>query len=162
VIGQDADWPNLDCNDLNECNDGTMSIGWGSGSNSLDFIVPPIVAIEDWVPSTTTITQSLSNDLNAGVKAATGKPVAFVFVNAMSGELGFYSIVEGNQGDRNDLDLWWKGGSLVERVAAVCNNTIVIVHSVGPVSFSWSQHPNITAIVYAGAPGEQTGPSECP
>ena len=22
----------------------------------------------------------------------------------------------------------------------------------------WSNHPNITAIIYAGAPGEQTGP----
>lgn len=31
----------------------------------------------------------------------------------MSGELGFYNIVVGNMGDRNDLDLWFKGGSLV-------------------------------------------------
>lgn len=31
----------------------------------------------------------------------------------MSGELGFYDTVVGNQGDRNDLDLWYKGGSLV-------------------------------------------------
>lgn len=47
----------------------------------------------------------------------------------------------------------------VERVAAVCNNTIVVVHSVGPVSLTWSNHPNVTGIVFAGAPGEQTGPS---
>jgi beta-glucosidase len=96
----------------------------------------------------------------------------------MSGELGTYDIVEGNQGDRNDLALWFNGGSLVssacvpifppfvsipviqvEHVAAVCNNTIVIVHSVGPVDMTWSNHPNITGIIYAGAPGEQTGPS---
>ena len=25
-------------------------------------------------------------------------------------------------------------------------------------SLSWSNHPNITGIIYAGAPGEQTGP----
>jgi hypothetical protein len=31
----------------------------------------------------------------------------------MSGELGAYDTVVGNMGDRNDLDLWWKGGSLV-------------------------------------------------
>lgn len=31
----------------------------------------------------------------------------------MSGEIAFYTVVEGNMGDRNDLDLWWKGGSLV-------------------------------------------------
>ena len=77
----------------------------------------------------------------------------------MSGELGSYDIVVGNMGDRNDLNLWWQGGDLVERVAAVCNNTIVVVHSVGPVYFTWSNNPNITAIIYAGAPGEQTGPA---
>jgi beta-glucosidase len=76
---------------------------------------------------------------------------------SMSGELGAYDIVVGNEGDRNDLDLWWKGGSLIQDVAAQCNNTIVVIHSVGPVSFSWSNHPNITGIFYAAAPGEQTG-----
>ncbi|EEB99923.1 hypothetical protein MPER_00267 [Moniliophthora perniciosa FA553] len=62
-------------------------------------------------------------------------------------------------GDRNDLDLWWKGGSLVEAVAAVNNNTIVVVHSVGPVNLQWANHPNISSVIYAGAPGEQTGPA---
>jgi len=101
--------------------------------------------------------------------------VVLTQIYRMSGELGFYTIVVGNEGDRNDLALWFKGGSLVslrsflsvqsinllqiERVASVCSNTIAIVHSVGPVSFSWSNHPNITGIIYAGAPGEQTGPS---
>ncbi|KAG6816117.1 hypothetical protein H0H87_008539 [Tephrocybe sp. NHM501043] len=159
VVGQDAKAPNMSCNDLNECNDGTMSIGWGSGSNSLEFIVAPIDALTSFVGTSATITSSLSNDLNAGAAAAKGKDVAYVFVNAMSGELGAYDFVVGNQGDRNDLDLWYKGGSLVERVAAVCNNTIVIVHSTGPVYMPWSSHANITGIIYAGAPGEQTGPS---
>lgn len=77
----------------------------------------------------------------------------------MSGELGAYNIVDGNMGDRNDLRLWWNGDSLVEHVAAVCNNTIVVIHSVGPVQMSWSNHPNISGIIYAGAPGEQTGPA---
>jgi len=100
---------------------------------------------------------------------------ALTWFHSMSGELGSYTIVVGNEGDRNDLALWFKGGSLVsiwsllsrqsinllqiERVASVCDNTIAVVHSVGPVSFSWGNHPNITGIIYAGAPGEQTGPS---
>ncbi|KAJ7054126.1 glycoside hydrolase family 3 protein [Mycena amicta] len=159
VVGLDATYPNLTCNDLNECNDGTMSIGWGSGSNSLAFIVPPITAIQSFVGTSATITTSLTNDLSAGPTAAKGKDVCIVFGNAMSGELGFYDVVVGNMGDRNDLNLWFKEGSLIESVAAVCNNTIAVIHSVGPVSFSWSDHPNITAIIYAGAPGEQTGPS---
>ena len=44
-----------------------------------------------------------------------------------------YDIVVGNMGDRNDLELWWGGSSMIEAVAAVNNNTIVVIHSVGPV-----------------------------
>ncbi|KAG7447637.1 glycoside hydrolase family 3 protein [Guyanagaster necrorhizus] len=159
IVGQDAKMPNLDCNSLGECNDGTMSVGWGSGTNSLQYIVPPIDAITEFVGNSATITSSLSNDLSAGPAAAKGKDLAIVFANAMSGELGAYDIVDGNMGDRNDLDLWYKGGSLIEDVAAVCNNTVVVVHSVGPVYLEWSTHENISALIYAGAPGEQTGPS---
>ncbi|KAG6812795.1 hypothetical protein H0H92_000427 [Tricholoma furcatifolium] len=159
IVGQDATMPNLDCNDLNECNDGTMNIGWGSGSNSLEYTVPPIDAITSFVGTSATITTSLSNDLDDGSAAAAGKDVALVFANAMSGELGFYDVVDGNEGDRNDLDLWFETDSLIEAVAAVCSNTIVIIHSVAPVYMTWSTHPNITAIIYAGAPGEQSGPS---
>lgn len=159
VIGQDAKMPKKNCDDLGMCNEGTMSVGWGSGTNLLDFIVPPIDAVTDFVGSSATITSSLSNDLNAAADAARGKDLCLVFVNAMSGELGFYNVVVGNMGDRNDLDLWYKGGSLVERVASVCSNTVAVVHSVGPVVMGWSTHPNISAVIYHGAPGEQTGPS---
>ncbi|KAJ7740439.1 glycoside hydrolase family 3 protein [Mycena maculata] len=159
IIGLDALIPNLDCGDLNECDDGTMVIGWGSGSNSLEFTVPPITALNDTFFGTgTTITTSLSNDLTAGPAAAKGSDLAIVLVNAMSGELGFYTIVDGNEGDRNDLEIWFSGTQLIENVAAVCKNTIVVVHSVGPVDMPWTTNPNITAIIYAGAPGEQSGP----
>ncbi|KAK0435930.1 glycoside hydrolase family 3 protein [Desarmillaria tabescens] len=159
IVGRDAKMPNLNCNDTGECNNGTMSVGWGSGTNSLQYIVPPIDAITDFVGSSATINSSLSNDLSAGPAAAKGKDLAIVFVNAMSGELQGYETVAGNMDDRNDLDLWYKGSSLVKAVAAVCNNTIVVVHSVGPVYMDWSTHVNVSAVIYAGAPGEQTGPS---
>ncbi|KAF5391099.1 hypothetical protein D9757_003176 [Collybiopsis confluens] len=162
VVGYDAQQLDLDCSGgLNECNTGTMTIGWGSGSNNVEFTVPPIQAITDFAgPFATISTDITSNDLTAGPAIAKGKDLALVFANAMSGELGFYQIVEGNEGDRNDLNLWFKGGSLIEDVAAVCNNTVVVVHSVGPVPMThWNNHPNITAIIYAGAPGEQTGPA---
>ncbi|KAJ7489647.1 glycoside hydrolase family 3 protein [Mycena galericulata] len=159
IIGTDALLPNLDCGDLNECDDGTMTIGWGSGSNSLEFTVPPITALnQSFVGTSVVITTSLSNDVAAGSSVAGGSDLAIVFVNAMSGELGAYQIVDGNEGDRNDLELWSAGNDLIQNVAAVCNNTIVVIHSVGPVDMSWSAHENISAILYAGAPGEQTGP----
>ena len=54
----------------------------------------------------------------------------------MSGELGFYDIVAGNMGDRNDLTLWWNGGGMIQAVAAVNKNTIAVIHSVGPVKYA--------------------------
>ncbi|KAK7038385.1 glycoside hydrolase family 3 protein [Favolaschia claudopus] len=160
IIGKDALMLNLNCGDSNECDDGTMTIGWGSGSNSLEFTVPPITALNETLEAAgAVVTTSLSNDKTAGAKAAKGQDVAIVLVNAMSGELGFYQSVNGNQGDRNDLELWFAGSDLVKAVAAVCSNTIVVVHSIGPVNMPWSTNENVTAIMFAGAPGEQTGPA---
>jgi beta-glucosidase len=99
VIGQDAKKPTPDC-DLNMCNDGTMVIGcvsymlqemrpaqmtsrrWGSGSYSLDYVVPPIDAIKSYIGKTGVVTSSLSNDINAAISTAKGKDVAIVFTNA--------------------------------------------------------------------------------
>ncbi|CAK5269088.1 unnamed protein product [Mycena citricolor] len=159
IVGLDGIMPNVKCNDLNECNDGTLGVGWGSGSNYVRDTIPPVTAIQDFVGSSATITTSLTNDLNAGPAAAKGKDLCIVLGNADSGELGAYTIVVGNEGDRNDLNLWYKEGSLIQAVANVCSNTIAVIHSVGPVDLSWSNHPNITGIIFAGLPGEQTGPA---
>ena len=82
VVGQDALLPNLSCDGMNECDDGTMDIGWGSGSNSLQHVVPPIDAIQAYLGNSTSITTSLTNDVNQGAKAAARKDMALVFVNA--------------------------------------------------------------------------------
>lgn len=56
----------------------------------------------------TNVTSSLSDDdTAAAAKAAAGKDVAFVFITADSGEDA--TIVEGNDGDRNDLNAWHNG-----------------------------------------------------
>ena len=55
---------------------------WGSGSYSLDNVVPPIDAITSQVGNNGTVTSSLSYDINAAVAAARGKDVAIVFANA--------------------------------------------------------------------------------
>lgn len=87
---------------------------WGSGSYNLEYVVSPLAAIRQKVTSLGgSVATSLDNDLGRGADAARGKDVAFVFANAMSGELGIYDVVVGNMGDRNDLALWWQGGSLV-------------------------------------------------
>lgn len=56
------------------------------------------------------ITSSLKDDVKAGAAAAAGKAAALVFITADSGEDA--SIVEGNIGDRNDLQAWHDGVSI--------------------------------------------------
>lgn len=55
---------------------------WGSGGNSLEFLIAPADAITAYVGDSATISTSLSNDATAGAAAAANKDVAFVFVNA--------------------------------------------------------------------------------
>jgi len=51
-----------------------------------------------------------------------------------------------------------RGDALVLAVAAQNNNTIVIVNSVGPLIVEpWIEHPNVTAVVWAGIPGSEVG-----
>jgi beta-glucosidase len=84
--------------------------------------------------------------------------VAIVFVNADSGE-GYISV-DGNEGDRNNLTLWNSGDDLIKNVSAQCNNTIVVIHSTGPTLVAdWYDSPNITAILWAGVPGQESGNS---
>lgn len=82
--------------------------------------------------------------------------VAIVFVNADSGE--GYITVDGNPGDRKNLTLWQDGEALIRNVSANNNNTIVVIHSVGPVEInSFYNSPNVTAILWAGLPGQESG-----
>lgn len=66
--------------------------------------------------------------------------------------------MEGNAGDRNNLDPWHNGNALVKAVAAVNKNVIVVVHSVGPVILETIlAQPSVKAIVWAGLPGQESG-----
>ena len=59
---------------------------------------------------------------------------------------------------RNNLTAWLNDDALVQAVAAQNNNTIVVVHSVGPLILEpWINHPNVTVVVWAGLGGTETG-----
>lgn len=56
------------------------------------------------------------------------------------------------------MTLWHGGDELILQTANQCANTIVIMHTVGVVLVeSWYDHPNVTAILSAGLPGQETG-----
>ena len=50
---------------------------------------------------------------------------------------------------RKNLTAWANGDDLVLAVAAQNDNTIVVVHSVGPLIVEpWIDHPNVTAVCF--------------
>ncbi|KAJ5132908.1 hypothetical protein N7448_007066 [Penicillium atrosanguineum] len=159
VIGSDAivnpDGPNA-CSD-HGCDNGTLAMGWGSGTAQFPYLVGPLHAILLQSKRTATkVIQSTTDDTTAAAKAAAAAETAVVFINSDSGE--GYITVEGNAGDRNNLDPWHNGNALVQAVAAVNKNVIVVVHSVGPVILETIlAQPNVKAIVWAGLPGQESG-----
>lgn len=79
-----------------------------------------------------------------------------VFANSGAGE--GYIIFDTNEGDRNNLTLWDEGDTLIDTVASECSNTIVVMHTVGAVLVEpWYEHENVTAIIWAGVPGQESG-----
>ena len=133
-------------------------MGWGSGTASFPYLITPLEAVQTRArEDRSSVSWFLSNwDLEGAAATALGQDLALVFVNADSGEGAF--TVDGNEGDRNNLTLWVNGDNLINAVAAVNPNTIVVVHSVGPVIVeSWIDNPNITAVLWAGLPGQESG-----
>ncbi|KAI0781584.1 glycoside hydrolase family 3 protein [Irpex lacteus] len=156
--GSNPDGPNA-CTDRG-CNKGVLAMGWGSGTANFPYLIAPLDALTNRsAMDGTNITSSLSDDdTTAAAKAAAGKDVAFVFITADSGEE--VETVEFNFGDRNNLDAWHNGDKLVQAVAQVKNNTIVVVNTVGPIIVdAWIDNPNITALVWSGLPGQEAGNS---
>ncbi|KAJ3120270.1 hypothetical protein HK100_012868 [Physocladia obscura] len=156
VIGEDARLPKV----LNEFvnrggNDGTLAQGWGSGSAEFPYLVAPLGAISSRHAKTVSSVDNYNLDFAKNV--ASSASVAIVFVNADSGEGGM--TVEGHDADRNDLKLWHKSDELIEAVSSVNENTVIVIHSVGAVEMPWINHPNISAVVLAFLPGQESGNS---
>ncbi|KAI9736750.1 MAG: hypothetical protein M1834_000954 [Cirrosporium novae-zelandiae] len=142
------------------CDNGTLAMGWGSGTANFPYLVTPDSAIQNQVLSNGGVYQSVLDNYayDQAIAVAAQASVAIVFVNADSGE--GYINVDGNAGDRKNLTLWNDGDALIKNVSAYCNNTIVVMHTVGPVLVdAWYDNDNITAILWAGLPGEQSGNS---
>lgn len=121
------------------------------------YLVAPHDAIKTQAESDgTTLTTSKTDSTSKGADAAGEAALAMVFINADSGE--GYLTVEDNEGDRNHLNAWHKGSDLVAAVAKANANTIVVIHSVGPVLLeSFIELDNVVAVVWAGLPGQESG-----
>jgi beta-glucosidase len=133
---------------------GTLDIGGGSGTGRHSYIVPPLDAIKARAAQDGALVQYILDNTYlsspSNMQYITPVPeVCIVFTKTWASE----------GEDRVDLTLNWNASVVVENVAAVCNNTIVVTHSSGPNDLPFADNPNVTAILAAHYPGEETGNS---
>ncbi|KAI9485708.1 MAG: glycoside hydrolase superfamily [Benjaminiella poitrasii] len=160
IIGSDAGPNPMGLNACADhgCNNGTLAQGWGSGVASFPYLITPLEGIRNRAGNNMVIAAHLrDDDTETAARYASEADIALVFANADSGEE--FITVEGHKGDRNHLHLWHDGDKLIKKVADANKNTVVIIHSVGPILMPWIDHPNIKAIVWPGLPGQESGNS---
>jgi hypothetical protein len=85
-------------------------MGWGSGTTEFPYLVDPLSAIYSHATADGTLVKaSISDsDLAAAAAAASGAEVAFVFVNADSGEgyiIGASTAVQKMYVDLSEIDV---------------------------------------------------------
>ncbi|KAI0034486.1 glycoside hydrolase superfamily [Vararia minispora EC-137] len=153
VIGSDAGpAKNMGPNEFKDGQgeDGILAMGYGSGTANFTYLISPYEALQARARKNRTTFAWMFDDSDTKSAAvyATLKDVALVFLQSDSGE----------GSDRSGLDADNNGNALVQAVAAVNKNTIVVVHSVGPLVIdSWATHPNVSAILWAGLAGPEAG-----
>jgi beta-glucosidase len=132
---------------------GTLDIGGGSGTVRHTNLVTPLEAIRTKVASFGIRAQSLfDNNENATGRFRSIYPhpqVCLLFLKAFS--------TEGS--DRANLDFQWNATMAFESTARLCPSTIVVTHGPGVVLMPWADNKDVTAIIAAHYPGEETGNS---
>lgn len=166
VFGSDAaenPWGPNGCPDR-QCDMGTLAMGWGSGTANFPYLITPLEAIKAEVRANRGAFEDVIDDyaydqiipLARRVSQPGVGGVCIVFTNSDGGE--GYIVVDGNEGDRNNLTLWHHGNELIKTVTSQCDNTVVVMHTIGPVIVdAWYDNPNVTAILWAGIPGQESG-----
>ncbi|KAK5132873.1 hypothetical protein LTR08_008589 [Meristemomyces frigidus] len=124
---------------------GTMISGAGSGATQPAYVDAPYDAFQRQARLDNTFLQW--DFYNTDVTVPGGSEACIVFVNAQSSE-GW---------DRPELADTYSD-DLIENVAAQCNNTMVVIHNAGiRLVDRWIDNTNITAVIYAHLPGQDSG-----
>ncbi|KAL5397854.1 hypothetical protein PMIN03_012839 [Paraphaeosphaeria minitans] len=110
---------------------GTMITGGGSGSSTPSYVISPFHALSDRIAKN-------RGNLRWDFESETSYPP---YVNSETCLVVF-------------------SDNLIKNVAANCTNTIVIIHpaGIGTVD-TWISHDNITAVFFAGLPGQESSNS---
>ena len=163
-------------NETNLVVNGHIPLGYGSGTTDFSYLVTPLKGIEELAEKkgievlssgkliytdeireikgeNKTVHVSAKEDIESGVEIAKKADVAIVFVKADSGEE--YLVVENSIGDRISLDAWHGGNELIESIASVNKNIIVVINAPAVISVPWLD--KVKAVVFSGFPGAESG-----
>ena len=179
VIGNDAfdrdcEPDNLpDClNKTNKVINGHVPLGYGSGATDFGYLVTPLEGItnlakkynikvlssgkliyKDKKKLENVVHISAREDIEKGVSVAKDADVVIVFAKAISGE--GYINVENTIGDRGNLDLLHNANKLIEKIAEVNKNIIVVINAPATVNLPWID--KVKAVIFSGFPGSESG-----
>ena len=141
----EIDWPSQ----LQISSNGTYSVGSGSGANSGPYLSAPLDALQQRAMKDGSVVywDSVLQPGLAGLYEAAD--ACLVFINAFASE-GMDR--PGLHDDYSD--------NIVQTVASTCSNTIVVIHNAGVrLVDQWIDHPNVTALIFAHLPGQDSGNS---
>lgn len=159
IFGNDAADPenglySISLTENGDFENGHLAVGGGSGTGRLSYLSTPLDALKARTKQDGTLLQwILNNTLLTGpdpFSQLNPRPEACI-VTLKTFATEVY--------DKSTLLPDWNGTEVVEAVAAWCNNTIVVTHTSGPIVMPWADHTNVTAILAAHFPGEQSGNS---
>lgn len=133
---------------------GNLAVAGGSGTGRLSYLVSPLEAIKARAGQDGTLVQYILNNtiisLPGGLSQILPVPeVCLVFLKTWASE----------GSDRTGLEADWDSAAVVDSVAKYCNKTVVITHSAGLNVMPWANNPNVTAILAAHLPGQESGNS---
>jgi beta-glucosidase len=133
---------------------GHLAVGGGSGTGRLSYLSTPLDALKSRTEQDGTFLQWILN--NTLLTEPDGLSQIYPQPHACIVTLKTFAT---EVYDRSTLLPDWNGTEVVQAVAAWCKNTIVVTHTSGPIVMPWADHPNVTAILAAHFPGEQSGNS---
>ncbi|KAJ6029862.1 hypothetical protein N7499_012278 [Penicillium canescens] len=123
----------------------TLYVAGGSGANSAAYVDSPIDAIQRQAYSDGSSVMWNFDSQDPDVDPTSD--VCLVFANSYASE-GF---------DRPGLSDDYSD-TLITNVASKCSNTVVVIHNAGiRVVDNWIENGNITAVMFAHLPGQDTG-----
>jgi len=126
---------------------GSLITGGGSGTSTPPYVISPFDAIQRRLIENRGIVRWDFSSVNPPIYA--NSEACLVFINAYASEAFDRTSLQDEFSDQ-----------LVKNVATNCSNTIVTIHNAGIRTVdAWIEHPNVTAVLYAGLPGQEIGNS---